>query len=191
MDMRQSCRDSLRNTGFEALRPTLRGLLQRSNLVPSGFVDHARPVWWLVGGAVFVTLVALLLRRRNVSLLLIALTIAGMALSFHGQLSFGPPALALPQLNAQVFATAAIALVFPQLPLTFANSCLATADVARTYFGARAERVKPGRLALNLGVAKLVAGAICGMPVCHGAGGMTAHRSFGASAPALPIILSM
>ena len=71
-------------------------------------------------------------------------------------------------------------LVVPQVPLSFANSCLATADAARVYFGKAAERVRPGRLATTFGSADLLAGAISGMPVCHGAGGMTAHYAFGA-----------
>ena len=65
--------------------------------------------------------------------------------------------------------------MLPQLPLTFANSCLATADAARVYFGAKAAAVRPGRLATSFGSANLLAGAIGGMPVCHGAGGLTAH----------------
>jgi len=89
----------------------------------------------------------------------------------------------------QAFITAAVVLVLPQLPLTFANSCLAPADAARTYFGAAGERVTPGRLALSLGIANLVAGGIGGMPICHGAGGMTAHRSFGARTGGAPIAM--
>jgi MFS superfamily sulfate permease-like transporter len=42
---------------------------------------------------------------------------------------------------------------------------------------------------MTLGVANLFAGAISGMPVCHGAGGMTAHRSFGARTGGAPIML--
>ncbi len=42
---------------------------------------------------------------------------------------------------------------------------------------------------MTLGVANLFAGAISGMPVCHGAGGMTAHRSFGARSGGAPIML--
>jgi len=112
-----------------------------------------------------------------------------MVLSFHGPLALGPSAIHIPQLSTQAFTAAAIALVLPQLPLTFANSCLATADAARTYFGSAADRVRPGRLALTLGLANLVAGGIGGMPVCHGAGGMTAHRSFGARTGGAPIML--
>jgi sulfate permease, SulP family len=94
-----------------------------------------------------------------------------------------------PHLSWTAFSAAAVALVLPQLPLSFANSCLATADTARAYFGDAARRVRPGRLAITLGLANLFAGAISGMPVCHGAGGMTAHRSFGARSGGAPIML--
>jgi SulP family sulfate permease len=102
---------------------------------------------------------------------------------------FGPSAVHHPHLSWTAFSAAAVALVLPQFPLSFANSCLATADAARTYFGNAAERVRPGRLAITLGMANLFAGAISGMPVCHGAGGMTAHRSFGARSGGAPIML--
>jgi sulfate permease, SulP family len=156
---------------------------------PTAFADHIRPVWWLLGGGVAVAVAALLLRRRNISLVLVVLALIGMVLAYHGPLTLGPSAIQIPQLTTQAFTAAAIALVLPQLPLTFANSCLATADAARTYFGSAADRVRPGRLALTLGLANLVAGGIGGMPVCHGAGGMTAHRSFGARTGGAPIML--
>ena len=156
---------------------------------PAAFTDHTRPILWLMSGAAVIIVAALFLRRYNVSLILVALAAVAMVLSYHGPLTFGPSTLHVPDLSVQAFATAAIALVVPQLPLTFANSCLATADAARTYFGRAAERVRPGRLALSLGVANLIAGAISGMPVCHGAGGMTAHRTFGARTGGAPIAL--
>src|SRR5205823_7352110 len=79
-------------------------------------------------------------------------------------------------------------LVLPQLPLSFANSCLATADAARVYFSdEEARRVKPGRLATTLGAANLFSGGISGMPVCHGAGGLTAHVAFGARTGGAPL----
>lgn len=156
---------------------------------PTAFTDHTRPAWWLLGGGAVVIAASLLLRRHNVSLILVAIAAVAMALSYHGSLTLGPSSLQLPDLSMQAFTTAAVALVLPQLPLTFANSCLATADVARTYFGSAAERVRPGRLAISLGIANLFAGGISGMPVCHGAGGMTAHRSFGARTGGAPIVL--
>ncbi len=156
---------------------------------PEEFSDHVYPIWWLLGGAVVVTAAALVLRRRNVSLILVALAVLGIVIGYHGPLRFGPSSLDVPKLDLQAFTTAALALVLPQLPLTFANACLATADVAQAYFGPAAQRVRPGRLALSLGFANLFAGAISGMPVCHGAGGMTAHRSFGARTGGAPIML--
>ena len=156
---------------------------------PAAFIDHDAPAWWLWGGGAVVVAAASLGRRHNVSLILVALAALGMLMAYHGPLTLGPSSIEFPQLSIQAFLTASVALVLPQLPLTFANSCLATADVARTYFGPAADRVRPGRLALSLGVANLLAGAIGGMPVCHGAGGMTAHRSFGARTGGAPIML--
>src|SRR5262249_2664816 len=146
-------------------------------------------IGWLVGATIAVAAVALLLRRYNASLFLFLLALLMMIVGFHGPLALGPSQLHLPDLSLQTFATAALVLVLPQLPLTFANSCLATADAARTYFGECATRVRPGRLALSLGLANLLAGAISGMPVCHGAGGLTAHRSFGARSGGAPIAM--
>ena len=158
---------------------------------PKAFTDHTRPTWWLLLGSAVVAAAALVLRRRMVTLALLALAVIQMVLAYHGPLTLGPSPIHLPHLSTHAFVTAAIALVLPQLPLTFANSCLATADAARTYFGAAADRVRPGRLALSLGFANLLAGSITGMPVCHGAGGMTAHRSFGARTGGAPIALGI
>jgi MFS superfamily sulfate permease-like transporter len=156
---------------------------------PAEFRDHTRPTWWLLGGAAVVIVAALLLRRRNVSLILVALAALGIVFDCQGPLTLGPSSIRVPELSFSIFTTAAMSLVLPQLPLTFANACLATADVAEAYFGPAAKRVRPGRLALSLGFANLVAGVLSGMPVCHGAGGMTAHRSFGARTGGAPIML--
>ena len=158
---------------------------------PIAFTDHVEPTWWLATGTLVVILAGLLMHRRAVALVLFVLTIVVMALADHGPLQLGPSPLQLPELSMGAFATAAVALVLPQMPLTFANSCLATADAAKTYFGAAAERVQPGRLALSLGAANLLAGSISGMPVCHGAGGMSAHYGFGARTGGTPIILGV
>lgn len=156
---------------------------------PPEFADHGHPVWWLVSAALIVALASLVIPRRGVALVLAVLTLTAIVLAYQGPLTLGPAPIELPDLSVATFATAAILLVLPQLPLTFANSCLATADAARSYFGAAANRVQPGRLALSLGVANLFAGSICGMPVCHGAGGMSAHYGFGARTGGMPIIL--
>jgi len=94
--------------------------------------------------------------------------------------AFGP-VLAAPALpTAAELATALVVLVLPQLPLTLGNSVVSTADVAQEYFGDRAARVRPRTLMRDMGLANLVAGLGGGIPMCHGAGGMTAHVRFGA-----------
>jgi sulfate permease, SulP family len=140
----------------------------------------------------FVVLATLLLRRRfPVALALVGVAVAVILLTTGDALAPGPSPLALPSLDGAVFWAAFTVLVLPQLPLTFANSCLATADAARMYFGEAASRVRPGRLAASLGVANLFSGAIGGMPVCHGAGGLTAHYSHGARTGGAPIAVGV
>jgi sulfate permease, SulP family len=156
---------------------------------PKSFADHRHSNWYLAGLTVVVIVVAIVLRRHQITLLLLAIAVVAMVLAFHGSFTFGPSAIHVPHLSQHAFAAAAVALVLPQVPLSFANSCLATADTAQTYFGDAARRVRPGRLATTIGVANLFAGSISGMPVCHGAGGMTAHRAFGARSGGAPIML--
>lgn len=128
--------------------------------------------------------------RLSLPAVVIAVGIATALAANSGlDLSFGPSPLQLPQLRTEHFLTALTLLVIPQLPLTFANSCLAPSDAARTYFGNAGERVTPGRLAMTLGGANLLSGAIGGMPVCHGAGGLSAHIAFGARTWRAPVVI--
>lgn len=156
---------------------------------PSSFSVHALAPEWAVPLGAGVVVLALLLRRRPIALALVAVGVAFMLVESGGIQSLGPSALELPSLSVATFTAALTALVIPQLPLTFANSCLAPADAARTYFGDRAHRIRPGRLALTLGSANLFSGAIAGMPVCHGAGGLTAHVAFGARTGVAPLAM--
>ena len=93
---------------------------------------------------------------------------------------FGPEPIAVGVPGGAAFATALTSLVIAQLPLTFGNSVVATADAERHYFGTRAARVEPNRLAASIGGANLLAGICGGLPLCHGAGGVTAHFKLGA-----------
>jgi SulP family sulfate permease len=93
---------------------------------------------------------------------------------------FGPQQVALSLPGGDAFGTALTTLVLAQLPLTFGNSVVATADAERSYFGERAARVRPNRLAASIAGANLVAGLTHGLPLCHGAGGVTAHFKLGA-----------
>jgi hypothetical protein len=156
---------------------------------PSSFDEHALAPGLAVPLGAAVVALALVLRGRAVALALVGVGVAVMLVESGGEATLGPSTLELPSLSAATFAAAFTALVLPQLPLTFANSCLAPADAARTYFGERARRVTPGRLATTLGSANLFSGAISGMPVCHGAGGLTAHFAFGARSGLAPLAI--
>lgn len=71
-------------------------------------------------------------------------------------------------------------LVIPQLILTSANSVVATADVARHYFGDQSKLVTPKRLLTSIGIGNILSSLIGGLPFCHGSGGLTAHYRGGA-----------
>ncbi len=156
---------------------------------PSSFTDAGVDPVVLLALALVVLGAAFALRRRLISLLLVVIGLAVALARSGAEMKFGPSALPLPSFDSAVFLSALVVLVIPQLPLTFANSCLATADAAKQYFGEAADRVKPGRLAITLGAANLFAGAIAGMPVCHGAGGLTAHQKFGARSGGAPLMI--
>jgi sulfate permease, SulP family len=156
---------------------------------PSAFESHALDPSWALPLAAGALVVALAFKQAGVSLLLVLVGVAVMLALAADEAAFGPSALVVPSLDMATLATAFTVLVLPQAPLSFANSCLAPADAARVYFGDRAERVRPGSLATTYGVANLFAGSISGMPVCHGAGGLTAHYSFGARTAAAPLVM--
>ena len=155
---------------------------------PASFDLHGLSRGWLLALALLV-LGSLALRRRVPVALVLAAVAVGVMAGTVGDIAYGPSPLSFPSLDDATFWSAFTVLVLPQLPLTFANSCLATADAARSYFGERAARVRPGRLATSLGLANLFSGAIGGMPVCHGAGGLTAHYSHGARTAGAPLAI--
>jgi MFS superfamily sulfate permease-like transporter len=91
--------------------------------------------------------------------------------------------LSLPSFTSPSFgdlSTALVLLVIPQIPLTLGNAVFATAETAKTYFGKGAKKVTPKALLTTMGIANLGAGLLGGMPICHGAGGLTAHYRLGA-----------
>src|SRR4051794_7011978 len=92
----------------------------------------------------------------------------------------GPESISLSFPSGAAFATALTTLVLAQIPLTFGNSVVATSDAEREYFGRRARKVEPRRLASSISLANIAAGLTGGLPVCHGAGGVTAHYRLGA-----------
>ena len=91
--------------------------------------------------------------------------------------------------SAADFGTALPLLVLPQIPLTIGNAIVATRDCAWRYFEARGKHVTANKLAGTMALANLGAGIFGGIPVCHGAGGFTAHYRLGARTGAVGIML--
>lgn len=158
---------------------------------PKSFTEHALPGVWALPLAAAGVVAALTLRRYPISLVLVVVGGLTMVALGAGDAAVGPSEIAMPSIDWATMGTAFTVLVLPQLPLSFANSCLATADAARVYFGDQARAVRPGRLATSFGSANLLAGAIGGMPVCHGAGGLTAHVAFGARTGGAPFAMGV
>jgi hypothetical protein len=148
--------------------------------------------WPLILALVAFVGVAIAAHHRSyvVALVLFA---AGLSATIAGaQPDLSSPALTLPSVHlppASAFATAFLLLVVPQLPLTFGNAVVAVNDLAHEYFGAAARRVTPSRVCLSAGIGNTVSALLGGMPMCHGAGGLTAHVRLGARTPRMNLWL--
>jgi sulfate permease, SulP family len=102
------------------------------------------------------------------------------------------PSIALPDIgipSPAAFASAFFLLVIPQIPLTFGNAVVAVSDLAHEYFGAAASRVSPSRVCLSCGLGNIASALLGGMPMCHGAGGLTAHFRLGARTATMSLLL--
>ena len=97
----------------------------------------------------------------------------GIGIHFPQLLPFGFPARV-------DFTFALFALVVPQLPMTMGNAVLAYTDLSKKYFGKRSEKMTNRAACVSMALANLCSFCLGGMPLCHGAGGLAAHYTFGA-----------
>jgi len=141
------------------------------------------PPWPLILALVAFVGVAVAAHRRSYVVALVLFAGGLIATLAGAQPDLSSPALTLPSVHlppASAFGTAFILLVVPQLPLTFGNAVVAVNDLAHEYFGPAARRVTPSRVCLSAGIGNTVSALLGGMPMCHGAGGLTAHVRLGA-----------
>ncbi|MGB3211229.1 MAG: putative sulfate/molybdate transporter [Desulforhopalus sp.] len=75
---------------------------------------------------------------------------------------------------------ALLVLVLPQLPMTVGNAILANTDLSREYFGEDSRKITYTSTTLSMAFANGLSFLLGGIPLCHGAGGLAAHYSFGA-----------
>ena len=109
-------------------------------------------------------------------ILALAISLKDMKLTSLGPLALRPE---LPALND--LWTGLTLLVLPQIALTFGNAIVATESTGQILYGKKARRLNLVNIPASMGIANVISGLMGGAPMCHGSGGLTAHRKFGAS----------
>lgn len=180
--------------------PIIRGLQLGIGLILiKTALDLAAPTEGLTGVVVAVVIaVALTVGarwREPVPVALLLVVGAGVVAVLGGarlpglELQVWSPELATGAFDLSVYASAFTLLVIPQIPLTFGNAVIAVVDLEHRYFPENSARVDPLRVSLSSGVANIVVGAVGGMPMCHGSGGLTAHFRAGARTFRMNVLL--
>lgn len=161
-------------------------MLRKQQLtVGAGPLAGAGITYAMVLGLVVVVLL-LTFQRRALPGGSLALLAAGAVIGLLGgvhpplRFSLGPAPVTWQLPTAADFGHAFWILVIPQVGLSIGNSVIATAATAERYFGEAGRRVTSRKLSLSMGLANLAVSPLGGMPMCHGAGGMTAHYKTGA-----------
>jgi SulP family sulfate permease len=159
---------------------------------PDVFAATPDAPWpWILMIAAFAGVVVAA-RTRHYWVALAVLGAGAVAATTAASPHVGGPTFALPDVQlpaAGAFASAFFLLVVPQLPLTFGNAVVAVNDLAHEYLGPAAARVSPSRVCLSAGIGNAVSGVLGGMPMCHGAGGLTAHVRLGARSAGMNVLL--
>ena len=90
---------------------------------------------------------------------------------------YAVPEYNLPSVNSlfAVFTTT----YFPQLALTLTNALILTAIIAQEYFPDRSQELTEKRFACTSGFANLLLAPFGAIPMCHGAGGLSAFYGLG------------
>lgn len=98
------------------------------------------------------------------------------AVLFNG-MGLGLPRLFVPTADAII--QGGILLAIPQIPLSIANSIIATSFLVTDLFPQRRD-VTPRKISLTYALMNLTSPLLSGVPVCHGSGGLAGHHRFGA-----------
>jgi predicted benzoate:H+ symporter BenE len=85
------------------------------------------------------------------------------------------------------FVTGTLYLALPQIPLTLGNAIIGTKEENNRLFPDRPVTIRG--VAISTGLMNLLSASLGGVPMCHGAGGIAAHTSFGARTGGASIIL--
>ena len=159
---------------------------------PEVFAGTPSAPWpWILAIGTFAGVV-FAARSRRYWVALIILLVGCAVVVVAAPPSLAAPGLTLPHPRLPAvadFGTAFFLLVVPQLPLTFGNAVVAVSDLAHDEFGPRAVRVTPSRVCSSAGIGNVATAMLGGMPMCHGAGGLTAHVRLGARSAGMNLLL--
>ncbi len=155
--------------------------LQLASVALGKFVQ-ADGVWgYALAACAFVITIFLLGNRRFPAALTVVLLGVVYAMTFNWEagaaVSFGfhLPSVHVPR-PADIL-TGLLVLALPQIPLSLANSVLATRQLVEDLFPHR--RMALRKIGLTYALMNLVNPWFGGVPTCHGAGGMAGHFAFG------------
>lgn len=169
-------------------QPVVRGIqfglgIQLAFLAGTNFISKDGAIGWVIAAIGFVIVIALRKNRRWPAALVLVGLGSLYAACFRMDWStaaqgfgFALPALRTPSFSDVM--TGLFVLALPQLPLSLANSLLATQRLATDLFPERAPTMR--KLGITYALMNLLAPFLGGIPVCHGSGGMAGHHAFGA-----------
>lgn len=151
---------------------------------------------WLLGGAAL-AMTLLLLKNRVLPVMFLLLVLGAVAACIENpallaelrdtEMAFRLPAWSLGTMTWQDFALGAVFLAFTQVPLTLGNAIIAVTEENNQLFPDRP--VTERKVSISTGIMNVLAPAVGGVPMCHGAGGMAGHVAFGARTGGSLIIL--
>jgi hypothetical protein len=157
--------------------------LQLAALAAREFLPAGGAAGWGLAAAAALIVIALAGSERVPP----ALLVIGLGLAYASATTLDPRALELGfGLRLPAFAAPGWSdvsrgfwlLALPQLPLSLANSVLATRQTSVDLFPDRAPRVRT--IGFTYAAMNLIAPLFGGVPSCHGSGGIAGHYAFGA-----------
>lgn len=168
-------------------KPVIRGIqlglgLQLAGIALKEFVpSDGREGWWLAATGFAITLFLVGRRRVPAAVILVGIgAIYALAFKLNGPALLGAAGFHLPswrQPGLSDIWTGFLLLALPQIPLSIANSVLATRQLTEDLFPGKQIPIK--RIGLTYSMMNLVNPFLGGIPTCHGSGGMAGHYAFG------------
>lgn len=155
--------------------------LQLASIALQNYVRAEGTSGYALAAIAFVLVVLLLGNRRlpaALPVVAIGLAVAAFRLdagTLTASVGLHLPAPRVPQLSD--VAAGFLLLALPQLPLSLANSVLATRQLARDLFPGR--EISLRKIGLTYAAMNLVSPWLGGIPTCHGSGGLAGHYAFG------------